>query len=65
VAKRFGGDEGVTVDPAVGQTHHISLKPWANADPNKTHIRIGFHFIPKQPIPPQHQHLFPPPPWKK
>ncbi len=40
--KRFGGDEGEIPDPYHGDMHHISLKPWANEDPEKTFLHISF-----------------------
>ena len=40
--KRFGGDEGEIPDPIYGQMHHISLKQWANEDPETTFLRISF-----------------------
>ncbi len=40
--KRFGGDEGEIPDPYLGHMHHISLKPWANEDPEKTFLQISF-----------------------
>ncbi len=40
--KRFGGDEGEISDPYHGHLHHISLKPWANKDPEKTFLYISF-----------------------
>ena len=60
--RRFGGEEGEVVDPAVGQVHRVSLRPWATANPETTSIRIDFEFIPDQPIQPHHQQYFPPAP---
>ena len=63
--RRFGGDEGELTDPALGQRHRISLKPWADADPDTTLLRFDFAFVPDQPIAPEHQHLIPPPPSRR
>ena len=43
---RIGGDEGRLVDPAFGLNRWICLKQWAYADPDRTHVRITFRFIP-------------------
>jgi len=40
--QRHGGDEFTLLDPFWGNTHHISLKPWATADPQATYITIAF-----------------------
>jgi hypothetical protein len=40
--KWFGGDEFDLVDPFGRQPHHVSLKQWASADPQKTYIIISF-----------------------
>jgi len=45
--KQFKGDEFDLLDPASGQTHHISLAQWAAVDPTATFIRIGFKFVPE------------------
>lgn len=39
VRKHYGADEWQVRD-VLGQLHTISLKPWANADPETTYIRI-------------------------
>lgn len=44
--KRLGGDEGVVRDGLKGLAHQISLRQWANADPDTTFIRIAFRFEP-------------------
>lgn len=44
--KQFKGDEFDLLDPAIGQTHHISLARWAAANPTATFIRIRFKFVP-------------------
>lgn len=62
--ERFGGDEGELTDPLLGQRHRVSLKPWADADPDTTFLRFGFAFEPDQPIPPGHP-LYPTPPWRR
>ncbi|BCX05867.1 MAG: hypothetical protein KatS3mg053_3805 [Candidatus Roseilinea sp.] len=41
----FGGDEIEIPDPH-GRMHHLSLKPWADADPDKTRLHILLLFIP-------------------
>jgi hypothetical protein len=41
--KRFGGDEGEVRDLS-GKTHFVSLKPWADSDPDKTFIIISFQY---------------------
>ncbi|QBD78647.1 hypothetical protein EPA93_22710 [Ktedonosporobacter rubrisoli] len=43
--KRFGGDEGEIPDPYSGQMHPISLKPWADKDPEKTFLHISFRIL--------------------
>lgn len=63
--KEFGGGEGDVVHPGTGNKHHVSLKPHAHLDPDKTYLAITYRFRPTQPIRPEHQHLFPPAPWKK
>ena len=57
--QRHGGDEWDITDPIYGQTHRISLKPWAKRDPHGIYLQIIIEFEPKKPIPPQYQHLFP------
>ncbi len=46
--RALGGDEGTLPDPAVGEKHHISLKPWAEEDPQRTFILVTFKFIPSE-----------------
>ncbi len=40
------GDVLSIVDPYVGDRHNILLTSWAEADPEKTFIRISFMFVP-------------------
>ncbi len=40
--KRFSGDEGEITDPFSGAKHHVSLKEWANTNPDTTVIVISF-----------------------
>ncbi len=48
----FGGrDEGQIRDPYHGDYFLISLKQWADADPDNTYIHVSFQFIPDDPIP--------------
>ncbi len=42
----IGGDEGEILDPFYGQLHHLSLVPYAHADPETTHLRVQFIFTP-------------------
>lgn len=42
----LGGDEGEIIDPFSGQPYHLSLAPYANADPETTFLRIQFIFTP-------------------
>lgn len=42
----FGGEEGAIVDPFLGQTHLVSLAPWAELDPDQTYLHFAFKFIP-------------------
>ncbi len=42
----LGGDEGEIMDPFHGQPHHLSLAPYANADPETTYLRVQFIFTP-------------------
>lgn len=41
-----GGDEFVRVSPVTGREHRISLRPYADLDPQRTYIEIDFHFYP-------------------
>lgn len=43
--KIFKGHEGSLTDPLVGQTHHISLLPWMDADEQQIFIRVRFQFM--------------------
>ncbi len=49
--KSFGGDEGDLTDPFFGTLHHISLKAWANADPDNTYIVVKFTVAAPRPQP--------------
>ena len=49
--KSFGGDEGDLTDPFFGNVHHISLKPWATADPTNTYVVIQFTAAAPRPRP--------------
>ncbi|MGI8855674.1 MAG: hypothetical protein ACR2JW_07985 [Thermomicrobiales bacterium] len=42
----LGGVEGEIYDPFYGQPYHLSLVPYANADPKTTHLRVQFIFTP-------------------
>lgn len=59
--RRMDGDEFELRDYFLGQAHPISLRPWADADPDTTYVRFDFHFVPDEPLPPGHP-LHPPPP---
>jgi len=48
--EKFNGDEGEMKDLFLGLTHHISLAPWADSDPDTTYINIKFRFVPDVPI---------------
>jgi len=41
IRAQIGGDEGTVTDPN-GANHHLSLAPWANADPDRTYISLAF-----------------------
>jgi hypothetical protein len=41
--ERLGGDEGTILGPE-GKPHSISLKQWANADPDETFISVRFSY---------------------
>lgn len=41
-----GDDEFTRVSPVTGREHRISLKPYADLDPERTYIEIHFHFFP-------------------
>lgn len=45
----FGGDEGEMADPYHGKMHRISLRPWDDADAEKTFLHITFRFVPEKP----------------
>lgn len=47
----FGGHEGDVTDPYFGNMHHISLMPWATADPDNTFIVIRFTAAAPRPRP--------------
>jgi hypothetical protein len=40
--KRLGGDEGQVSHPLTKRKLHLSLKPYAHLDPNKTRLQIAF-----------------------
>jgi len=42
----LGGDEGEILDPFYGQPYHLSLAPYAHADPETTYLRVQFVFTP-------------------
>lgn len=42
----FVGDEGEVTDPILGHTHHVSLKPWKDADPARTYLQFQFRLLP-------------------
>jgi hypothetical protein len=42
----LGGDEGEIIDPFSGQSYHLSLAPYAHADPETTYLRVQFIFTP-------------------
>jgi hypothetical protein len=46
--ERIGGEEGYLVHPETGQRDFVSLKPWANADPEKTRCYPGYWFVPEK-----------------
>jgi hypothetical protein len=64
--RQLGGDEGYVTDTVYrkGEKHHVSLKPWEGADPDRTRVMVSWRFIPEKPIRPEFRDLFPasPPP---
>jgi hypothetical protein len=44
--ERRGGDEFVVTNPVTGRSHHVSLAPYADLDPETTYIGFVFHFYP-------------------
>lgn len=46
--ERIGGEEGYLGHPETGQRDFVSLKPWANADPEKTRCYPTYKFVPEK-----------------
>ena len=44
----IGGQEGYILNPQSGERHFLSLKPWANADPETTRCYPVYRFVPDQ-----------------
>src|SRR5579875_1051094 len=57
--EHIGGHTGEVQDPQSGQKIAIDLTPWADADPDRTYVVLGFQFLPDLPIAPEHRHHFP------
>lgn len=58
VVQVLGGYEGYLRDPLAGQMLHLDLTRWANADPDKTRVVLGWQFSPKHPVAAKHRPLF-------
>jgi hypothetical protein len=40
--EEFGGDEGLVTHPFTGEMLSVSLRPWADADPDDTFVLVRF-----------------------
>jgi hypothetical protein len=53
---RFGGVDGVLIDPFRGEEHLVSLAPWSQADPDLTRVLVAYRVVgpgsPPAPTPP-------------
>ncbi len=49
--KRLGGDEGQVAHPLTKRKLHLSLKPYARLDPDKTRLQIAFRNDAPHPAP--------------
>jgi hypothetical protein len=53
---RFGGDDGVLIDPIRGEEHQVTLAPWSQADPDLTRVLVAYRLAgpgsPPAPTPP-------------
>lgn len=42
--RHYGGDDFTVFDPFWGRPYHVSLRPWARTDPDKTYVSISFGY---------------------